>query len=714
MKRLPEIMLIVCIMLIFTMNAFAQEGDTPLEQNGNEKETTAGAQQDQKKYSVFHPGEIVITETRIPNIEKAATNTQITGKDIEIRNDKVLADSLQMVPGVQIEQTAKGFTGLSMRGMDHQYVAILIDGVPVLDPYYGGNNIDISMIPVANVERIIVNRGVSSALYGSLGSAGSINIVTKKPDALYAKAKAEYGEYTNYFITAEAGLPISNFYSWISASRQRSEGYEISEKLTTSKRREWFDKLVTYDLADQSGSIVHPAFTDIDLDAVDNYLHDSGKWNNTEYTKHTIAGKIGYAITNTIEIGVSANYYHNEMYSNTFQENSLPYFDEENGEWSLPAYTRDYTDASGRSWRDIFCNRAFYWPEDWRLNVSPYISIGSGNLQLRINTFYIKQLNNLESYFNQDYTIAQMFPNSTNYDGDVQSIFEETAYGVYILPQYSLFKDNMVYGTIHYRKEQHDKYERALDDTSILATTLGTDEYKVQDMSADYVTIAIEDQWDVNTGAGMLYLSFGFSYDAQKLSVLRTYDKTTDSLIQLPKMDNDQAIWGTYDSFNPVASAMYEAIPGILKLRLAGGIKTMFPNLSQYKDIGDDVLTNNETYQLEPETIYSSNAGFEITLMNDALSLRNDYFYTKAKSKIARIYDPDSAYEKYENLDGITAQGIESTLTYGTTLGETTIETTLNYVFTHARNDAVTSLTYGERVEGIATHQFLIQLKAHF
>jgi hypothetical protein len=31
-----------------------------------------------------------------------------------------------------------------MRGFDQKMVAILIDGIPVLDPYYGGNNTDIS------------------------------------------------------------------------------------------------------------------------------------------------------------------------------------------------------------------------------------------------------------------------------------------------------------------------------------------------------------------------------------------------------------------------------------------------------------------------------------------------------------------------------------------------------------------------------------------
>lgn len=674
------------------------------------KETENSKLSIQAKHKTFYPGEIVISETKIANIEKATTNTEISSEDIDLRNDKALADSLQMVPGVQVEQTAKGFSGLSMRGLDHQYVAILIDGVPVIDPYYGGNNIDISMIPVANVERIIVNRGVSSALYGSLGSAGSINIITKKPQELYAKAKTEYGECTNYFIGGEAGIPLGNFYTWIAASHQYSDGYEISKKLTESKRREWFDKLVTYDLADQSGTIVHPAFGTIDLDAVENYLNDKGKWNNTEYTKHTIAGKIGYSISDTTELGIAAHYYRNEMYSNTFQNNSLPYFDEENSTWSLPAYTRDYIDTSGKSWRDIFTNRAFYWPEDWRLSVSPYFITSYGDFKIRISTFYIKQRNNLEGYFNQNYDIAQMFPNSTNYTGNAQSIFEETSYGIYIMPQYTLFKHNTLYGSIHYRNEQHDKFEKALDPTSQLATTLGTNEYKVQDMSAEYVTVAIEDQWDINTGVGVLFLSIGISYDAQNLSSLRVYDKTNDSLTPYPKMENTSYIWGTYDSFNPVVAAMYEAIPDLLKIRLAGGIKTMFPNLSQYKDIGQDIIDNNEEYKIEPETIFSSNAGFELILWDNGLAFRNDYFYTKVKNKIARIYNPDSAYERYDNINGMTAQGIESTITYETSLQKLSLQCTLNYVFTHARNDEVTSLTYGKRVEGIPTHQFLVQL----
>ncbi|HOJ30356.1 MAG TPA: TonB-dependent receptor plug domain-containing protein, partial [Spirochaetota bacterium] len=290
MEKIVIRLLALYVIVLSTGISFAQNTTETDNQQPKEYEEKIDTQSTQPRYKVFHPGEIVISETKISNIEKATTNTQITEKDIEARNDKALSDSLQMVPGVLIEQTAKGFTGLSVRGLDHQYVAILIDGVPVIDPYYGGKNIDISMIPVGNVQRIIVNRGISSALYGSLGSAGSINIITKKPEELYAKAKAEYGEYSNYFISAEAGLPVGNFYTWIAVSRQYSEGYEISEKLTRNKRQEWFDKIVSYDLADSNSgtavTIVHPLFSDIDLDAVDNYLNDTGKWNNTEYTKH--------------------------------------------------------------------------------------------------------------------------------------------------------------------------------------------------------------------------------------------------------------------------------------------------------------------------------------------------------------------------------------------------------------------------------------------
>ncbi len=720
MKRI--VLLSAFIFMVFIAGAFAQDPVQPEITAPQETKSEVKKADKAKEATVpFTIGEIVVRDRAVPNIEDASTTTEIDGKDIDNRGDRSLADSLQMVPGVSVESTAKGFTGLSMRGFDHERVAILIDGIPVLDPYYGGNNIDISSIPVDFVSRIVVNRGAASSLYGALGSVGSINIITRLPEKLTASAKVEYGEHQNWMVNASAGAPIGNFYAWITASVQNSNGYEISEKLDRSERKSWFDKLVSYQVYGKN-------FNDITLKSVPAYLNDDNVWNHTSYRKYLVSGRTGYHITNNMEAGLSASYYTNEQESNTFQDGSLASWDPTprtgDPNWGIPEDTDDY-DTDGKS--AVFQNRAFYWPEDTRMTVSPYFKGEFGDLSLRVNTFYIAQKNVLEGYATQDHSI-NMFPPSTYrttggspsfrppyFDDDVQSIYEETSYGIYLLPTYRIARWNKLSTAVHYRVEIHEKYEKAMSATLApgVVSVHGTGEYIVHDMEASYITIALEDEMRFSTGFGSLVLTAGLSYDAQSIDHLETISRSDGTLNQMVDTffaDEDSMLWGTRDSFNPVLSVVYDPIKDFLRFRAAGAIKTNFPNLDIYSDI-----TDATDIQVNPERVYSSNIGFELFFLNNTISFRNDYFYTQVKDKIEEIYT-SSGEELYDNIDGVTTQGIESILQarFERLGGIMDLQMSLGYVFLNATNDDTSYLSYGEEVENIPQHQFIAQVVLDF
>nr|HPQ54991.1 TonB-dependent receptor plug domain-containing protein [Spirochaetota bacterium] len=658
--------------------------------------------------SAFTIGEIVVRDKATPNIEDASTTTEISGEEIAARSDRSLADSLQMVPGVIVYQSAKGFSGLSMRGFDHERVAIMIDGIPVLEPYYGGNNIDISAIPVSNVSRIVVNRGAASALYGALGSVGSINVITKRPEKLTAAANFEYGEHQNYMVSAEAGAPIGDFYAWVTASVQHSDGYEISEKLDRDKRQSWFNKL--------SSANVYTGSTAVNNAALYNYLNDTGVWNNTSYKKYMVSGRAGYSIDNTMEVGLSASYYSNEIESNTFKDGSFssyqPGTTETNGTWKEP------TDFTSDGMKSIFQNRAFYWPEDTRLSVSPYFTGNFGDFKLRFNAFYVQQRNNTEGYFSQDRSTAQTFFIDKFHKEQQQSIFEETSMGFFLMPSYTIASWNTIRFNIHYRVEQHEQFYKALSSTGTFATDLGTGEVASNDMSASYVTVAVEDQMNFRTPVGQLSLSAGISYDAQNFTNFQYFDSTTMTLVDFPMVNDDSSIWGTHDSFNPVISAMLDPVKDFLRIRTALAMKTNFPSLSTYKDLGSLIQDNviSADYSLDPERIYSFNAGFELFFLNNGLSFRNDYFYTRIKDKITKLYDPTSTKDLFVNIDGITVQGLESTISANIPRISNIVDISCNltYVYSRARNDSVDYLTYGEDVENIPSHQFIWNIALKF
>ncbi|GAA4329624.1 TonB-dependent receptor [Flaviaesturariibacter amylovorans] len=87
---------------------------------------------------------------------------------------------LRYVPGIEIQ--ARGPMGaqsdIVMRGGTFQQVLVLIDGVRVNDPFSGHFTTYFPVAP-AEIERIEVLKGASSALYGSEAVGGVVHIITK-------------------------------------------------------------------------------------------------------------------------------------------------------------------------------------------------------------------------------------------------------------------------------------------------------------------------------------------------------------------------------------------------------------------------------------------------------------------------------------------------------------------------------------------------------
>ena len=105
---------------------------------------------------------------------------------------KDLPDLLKMVPGVHVrEVNGKGqYPVVNVRGSTAAQVGVFVDGV--MTNLGGDAAVDISTIPVKNVERIEVYRGYIPARFGGTFIGGVINVVTKKPTK--ANISAELGK----------------------------------------------------------------------------------------------------------------------------------------------------------------------------------------------------------------------------------------------------------------------------------------------------------------------------------------------------------------------------------------------------------------------------------------------------------------------------------------------------------------------------------------
>lgn len=118
--------------------------------------------------------------------------TVIPGREIEAKQQFTLAAALRSVPGVTLQQNGGPgtVTSLFTRGGESDFTLVLIDGVRANS--FGGG-LDLSQVPLDDVERIEVLRGSQSALYGSDAIGGVIQVITRSGGRPSAQAQIETG-----------------------------------------------------------------------------------------------------------------------------------------------------------------------------------------------------------------------------------------------------------------------------------------------------------------------------------------------------------------------------------------------------------------------------------------------------------------------------------------------------------------------------------------
>src|SRR5690349_16821525 len=120
-----------------------------------------------------------------------------------------LDELLRYLPGMEIQMRGPmgSQSDIVLRGGTFQQVLVLVDGVRVNDPNTGHFSSYIPISP-AEIDRIEVLKGASSAIYGSEAVGGVVQVITKsfaarqKQDRLQVQAQATGGEYNLWGVNA--------------------------------------------------------------------------------------------------------------------------------------------------------------------------------------------------------------------------------------------------------------------------------------------------------------------------------------------------------------------------------------------------------------------------------------------------------------------------------------------------------------------------------
>jgi outer membrane cobalamin receptor len=137
---------------------------------------------------------LVVSAAQIdqPLSRTADSVTVISGTDLEARQITTLGAALSTVPGFTVARSGGPgtLTSLFPRGGESDFTLVLVDGVRA-NAFGGG--IDLSQVPLSDVERIEVVRGPQSALFGADAIGGVVQVITRQGGQPAVAAQIESG-----------------------------------------------------------------------------------------------------------------------------------------------------------------------------------------------------------------------------------------------------------------------------------------------------------------------------------------------------------------------------------------------------------------------------------------------------------------------------------------------------------------------------------------
>ena len=139
-----------------------------------------------------------------PRADQAAT-VSVVVPDESPRAYDDLASLLAEVPGVNVVRTGSlgKLTTITLRGSNPDQVRVYVDGVPV--NIAAGGGVDISTLPIGDVERVDVYRGASPLEFGESALGGIVAITTRTPGATRAGARTGAGSFGTMFGDVSGG-----------------------------------------------------------------------------------------------------------------------------------------------------------------------------------------------------------------------------------------------------------------------------------------------------------------------------------------------------------------------------------------------------------------------------------------------------------------------------------------------------------------------------
>lgn len=176
------------------------------------------------------------TELRLPPVVVSATRLERTLADQPMSVTVVPKEQIQETPAQSLDDVLRTTVGInvpliasyqihptgnsfSMRGLGGIRGLVMLDGVPINDPFFG--YVQWNRVPMENIDRVEVVRGAAASVWGNYAMGGVVNIITRKPDKTAVGVSGGGGSYGTYRSDGSADVVLSdavkirgNFNAW--------------------------------------------------------------------------------------------------------------------------------------------------------------------------------------------------------------------------------------------------------------------------------------------------------------------------------------------------------------------------------------------------------------------------------------------------------------------------------------------------------------------
>jgi outer membrane receptor protein involved in Fe transport len=216
--RIPSVVLLIAALVLGLSPLLAQE----------KVEDQKAKSQQEKPVRITEEIQVI---GKAPKDVPLATVTTVVATDIDKLKPRDLSDVLKFVPASYVTFGDKDTYTLKLRGLGANRIALLVDGVPMYEPYFA--TFDLKTISAGGIDTVQVTKGPSSVLYGPNTLGGLVNVITKRPGPRPALSlTGSYGDADTWGVGADGAYSWKKFSLTGDVLYQSSDGFKYPDAAT--------------------------------------------------------------------------------------------------------------------------------------------------------------------------------------------------------------------------------------------------------------------------------------------------------------------------------------------------------------------------------------------------------------------------------------------------------------------------------------------------